>query len=444
MAEKDLMAECVCYFAERSVYKKLFAKVCEKYNSLGHLGGSVILSGISLEEKEQLSGFFQKDFSENKSITISVKLMEKALSGSKFSKLKWLDILENYYGEALSTKKELQSQSERIRNEFFQELLEKYRGSIGAEWLERCLQEKQEGYQLLMLQYREQRQKLKSTLDLLLAGIPELPIVLQGQKNDNVLRRIAIPIFAAQVSGNPHFFDSGTLPEKLLILFIKDYFQIVYSSRERILEEKKQLLYDSGLLRDDLSNYTLTYGIMAEDFQGESHKGIQGFGERKEPVQLTLLTVSRLAKAYPQVGRRVYIVENPTVFAALTEAFQDITLICGNGQIRLATLALLDLFAEDIEFWYAGDFDPEGLLIAQRLRKRYGKRLRFWNYKKYYYESHLSNERLDVHRQKKLERIDEEELFEIRDAMYKHECAVYQELMIQEYLNELMNCSENC
>ena len=51
MAEKELLTECVCYFKERSVYKKLFGKVCEKYHSLGHLGGSVTMTGLTKEEK---------------------------------------------------------------------------------------------------------------------------------------------------------------------------------------------------------------------------------------------------------------------------------------------------------------------------------------------------------------------------------------------------------
>ena len=43
-----------------------------------------------------------------------------------------------------------------------------------------------------------------------------------------------------------------------------------------------------------------------------------------------------------------------------------------NGQPRLSSLLLLDLFAKaKMEVWYAGDFDPEGLLIAQKLKQYY-------------------------------------------------------------------------
>ena len=427
---EQLLRECVTYFKERSVYQVLFQKIREKYYSLGYLGGSVTLTGVSLEAKQQLSGFFQKDFTENKTITISVKLMEKALSNSRFCLLEWQDILEAYYGEKFATKKEIQLQGEDERRLFFRKLLDEFQGSLGEGWLEKCLWEKGEGNRLLMQQYREHKEELAAALKPLLAGIERLPGVKQDKGGERPEGGIRIPVFAAQISGNPHFLDAGTLAERLLILFLRDYYQKPDGTKE-------QLLYDAGLLRDDLSNYTLTYGIEAMDLEGKVHMGIQGFLERKEPVQLTLLTVSRLGRVRPRFDKRVYIVENPAVFSALSEAEPELALVCGNGQIRMATLALLDLFEEDVEFWYAGDFDPEGLLIAQRLRKRYGRRLFFWNYRECYYRRYLSDVELDSKRKKKLEKIDEEELQEIKEAIKKAGRAAYQEMMIQEYLKDL-------
>lgn len=430
VAEKNLLKECVCYFRERSVYEKLFKKVREKYHSLGHFGGSVTLTGLSPEEKHQLSGFFQKDFTDNRSVTISARLMQNALLNSKFYRLDWADILENYYGEALITRAGFRQQQDKERNEFFQGISEKYRGSAGGEWLERCLTQKREGYQMLAGHYKEHREELRSTLEVLLPAFSQLPAA--GQK-------VAIPVFAARISGNPHFLDNGTLAERLLMLFLMDGHHQTGSRRGMSLEEKSRVLYDAGLLKDDLSNYTLAYGITAEDVHGQMHEGIRGFAERKEPLQLTLLTVSRLMRVFPQSGKRVYIVENPAVFSILTEEVPDETMVCGNGQLRMATLALLDLFPEDTQFWYAGDFDPEGLLIAQRLRNRYGKRLHFWKYEKNYYEKYLSGVRLSDTRKRKLDRIEEGELKEIRDAMRNTRYAAYQELLIREYLRDFQN-----
>ena len=68
-------------------------------------------------------------------------------------------------------------------------------------------------------------------------------------------------MFAAQVTGNPHYFDAGKTAERLLILFLKDQFKSSFSDEMSPAEEKSCLLYQAGILKDDLSNETLAYGF---------------------------------------------------------------------------------------------------------------------------------------------------------------------------------------
>ena len=75
----DLLEECMLYFKARPVYKKLFLKMRDKYAGLGHFGGTAMLTSLSREEKSQLGGFFQRDYTSNKTITISADLMKKCL-----------------------------------------------------------------------------------------------------------------------------------------------------------------------------------------------------------------------------------------------------------------------------------------------------------------------------------------------------------------------------
>ena len=84
--EPKKLAECLDYFRQRPVYEKLFQKFREKYASLGHMGGKVVLSGLTLEEKQQLGGFLQKDYTENKTVTVSAELLEKRLGRKKRKK----------------------------------------------------------------------------------------------------------------------------------------------------------------------------------------------------------------------------------------------------------------------------------------------------------------------------------------------------------------------
>ena len=100
------------------------------------------------------------------------------------------------------------------------------------------------------------------------------------------------------------------------------------------------------------------------------------------------------------------------------------------GQPRLATLLLLDFLKEKHSFYYHGDFDPEGLLIAQRLKERYGERLRLWNYRADWYERYLSDVNLSEVRMRKLEKVYLPELLEVKMQMQKRKRAAYQEAML--------------
>ena len=199
-------------------------------------------------------------------------------------------------------------------------------------------------------------------------------------------------------------------------------------------EERAKLFYAAGLLRDELSNNILVYGINGMRKDGKLHEGLGGFVKQREPFLMPLMTIKGLEKVFPQKENRVYIVENPSVFAKLIEAWPDAALLCGNGQIRLAALVLMDLFDKEICFYYAGDYDPEGLQIAQKLKERYGDRLRLWKYHGEFYRKYQSEMEISEKSLKQLDHIVLPELQEISQLMRQQKKAVYQENMLEEYL----------
>ena len=128
------------------------------------------------------------------------------------------------------------------------------------------------------------------------------------------------------------------------------------------------------------------------------------------------------------------MVENPAVFAAFVQAYPDSPLVCGNGQLRLATLALLDLLVQNSRIYYAGDYDPEGLLILQRLEERYGERLIPWQYDKGLYEGHLSEVEISSASLKKLDKIHMPKLRDLVEGMRVCKKAAYQETILESLL----------
>ena len=93
----------------------------------------------------------------------------------------------------------------------------------------------------------------------------------------------------------------------------------------------------------------------------------------------------------------------------------------------------MDLFSEDTIFYYAGDYDPEGFQIAERLRERYGNRVKFWNYSKENYKKYLSNVKISDSRLSILSNIQSVELQDIKKTMQEEKKATYQENMLESY-----------
>ncbi|MDO4285660.1 MAG: TIGR02679 family protein [Eubacteriales bacterium] len=463
--KKELEA-CAAYFKARPVYRRLFDGFRRKYEGLGHFGGSVTLGSLTREEKADLGGFLQKDYTEQKSVTVSAARMEKALASSRFAGLEWKEILETYYGEALTVQKERRQREEEERDRYFQRILESCSFVPGQSWLRNTLRESSKGSGLLRQRYREDPAGLSEELSLVLRAVERLP-VFSGES------RALLPVFAAAATGDPHYFDEGRTGERLLTSFLQDYFASASTnlllsenaegvkarehfppqSAEEVedaeetrtdgmlsrTEYKNSLFYEAGLLRDDLSNDVLAYGIRAWRADGSLHPGIEGFYRTAEPLKLTLRTLGRLGRIRAGEGNavenRVYVVENPAVFSLLVEKHPDWTVLCGNGQVRLAVLVLMDQLARSCRFYYMGDFDPEGLLIAQRLKRRYGAALELWNYRTDWYERYVSGVELGTPRLRKLDRIALPELAELVAAMKRLRKAAYQETMAEEYLD---------
>lgn len=425
--------EAVEYFKKKPVYEKLFNEFKKKYESHGKIGGIAVLTGLSTGDKEDISGFLMKDFTSEEEVRVSAKLFEKALLKSRFSSLTTLDILTHYFGIKLRTNKEKSEENEGKRAEYLAELTGYTDKAYIKEWLTGVFCTGADGAVVIARSYNADKNELKIILQKLIKAIPMLPYFQGGKKKE------LLAVFAAQAAGNPHFFDDNTLAGNLLTAFLRDYFRFGYEDDLSEAENRSNVLFKAGIVKDTLSNDVIAYGIRGRCVDGSLHQGMEGFLHQKEPVKLSLLTLANLEETFTNsVDRRVYIVENPAVFSILTSRFPEKAFICSYGQIRRAVFMLLDLFDKNTVFSYAGDFDPEGLLIAERLKKRYGERLAFWKYEPEMYIKYMSEEKLTKQRIKKLDGVRDAALLKIAELMREEGRAAYQESMLEEYVNSPM------
>lgn len=137
----------------------------------------------------------------------------------------------------------------------------------------------------------------------------------------------------------------------------------------------------------------------------------------------------------------MYVFENPTVFSEILYKTGKMkpSLICTLGNFKLASLILMDkLVQSGAKIYYSGDFDPEGIVMADKLKQRYGENVALWRYSKEDYINIKSSVQLEDYRIKKMNNIKSEELREIVEFICINKTAAYQELLIDDYIGDIL------
>lgn len=420
---EKIKGECLGYFCQSPVWIKVLKGFREKYRSYGRFGGKVVLKNLRAEDIEELEGFFGKSFHGQKSVTVSAEKFQQALEASKYREITPECLLENFFGEPLLGKQEQKLLREQEKEHIWNDFCRSYEGTpIAAafEWLKNIVKD-------------SENQKLAEWNQRLCFGA-EIYNHLPYREN----QKLYLAVFAAMLTGNPHAFDNGTPDGNFLYqmiqmdLAIRD---ITVETSEIFPAYKRQKSYlMTGIMLDDISNYAMLYQVQATKKDGTFHKGIMGFGAEQHIVQVPLAVIAELERIQcPQDV--IYIVENPSVFAVLCGGEEskstESAYMCMNGQPRLAGLMVLDLLAKSgTRIYYAGDLDPEGILIAQKLSQYYKGEFHYWHMETSDYEKCRSEEVITAKRMKILDRITDERLKPVVEMLKKYRTAGYQEMLM--------------
>ena len=282
--KQKLMQECLQYFRERPVYEKSSPNE-RKYESLGHIGGKVVLTGLSLQDKSQLGGFLQKDYTENQSVTISAEAFEICLSKSRFSDISLEELLDAYFGKKLTVKKEERRKKQEERDAFFAEVQSGYEDTTGGRWLQNTLKEHTTGYEILQQQYNSAPEILREILKYVFEAVKQLPRMEEKE---------LLPVFAAKLTGDPHYFDASTVAERLLFIILSACWQETKDRELSEAERKNQIFYEGGYFK------TMICQMIRLSMESEHGNTMEIFinGNRKDflqvnenPVRLTLRTI---------------------------------------------------------------------------------------------------------------------------------------------------------
>ncbi|EPZ38855.1 DNA topoisomerase IV subunit A [Anoxybacillus ayderensis] len=401
--------EAVQFFRGERSFHRLFCEMKKKYESLGRIGGTISVASFSMEEKDAIASFFGKEMSR-----VSLAAFEQQLANTKFAGISLVELLSSYFGEPLVTKKEQQQQAEQEKEAYFTRLIHTYRPQ--RDWLMEMANQR-----VVQLAYQQNPQALEAAISAVCRALEQLPSTY-----------VRLPMFAQKVANDPHAFDLHTLAGKLLLSALQFYADTKYDLSS--VEDVNELLQSYRLLREDVLNFVTCAGVMAEK-EGR-HPVFAAACETNTALNVPLREVMPLTRAYPSIGNIVFIVENAGVFSTLLDT--NVPLISTNGQLNLATIWLLDLLVEEgIALYYSGDFDPEGLKMAQRLVERYGSSVRLWHYDRLDYLATKPTVPLPDERLAKLQSVTLHDLQPVKQEMLRRKKAGYQEALVEALRKEI-------
>jgi uncharacterized protein (TIGR02679 family) len=417
--------DCVTYFLEKSGWVRQMNEILKKYQSYGKASGTVSLPDATAEECRVVGLFMGKTF--NPPLRYRLSDFERALQASRFQDTSLPELLEGYFGCPVRVNKEVhEARQEWIKN-LFAEAYTQATSKVTQNWVQRMLESKDSGYKIFLKSANKDETMACTSLKQACAALE----ILATQS----LSEGRLAVFSAGITANPHSFDMDRLAGKLLLYGICDWQQKKYP---HTAEQRAETLFLVNLFADDISSFTTQFGLMLYTEEGE-HPAFQAFRTRNESAVLTLSNLSTIVRAASPTGK-IYIVENQMVFSHLCEQPlpSHSPILCTSGQVKTASLILLDLLAASgCMMYYSGDFDPEGLRIADRLALRYPKQFFFWHLEKDDYYRSLSEESISSSRLTELDQLRSPDLQAVSLEIQKTQRAGYQELLLEQLLNDL-------
>ena len=418
-----MMNEEFCQYLsdnEFSEFMQLWKKQYEKY---GTCKGSIDLV-LNDSNRECISGLMGKDYYGVDCVHITFRQLQKAILNTKYDNCDFNEVLKMYFNQRVLTNKYRQEQEQMRVQNIFKHFFKQEGKS--KQWIYNTYTNRDSVYIRIVQASKENEQKCINTVCVVMKALNHLPMWENKKEN--------ISLFASYHTKNPHAFDKNTFAYYLMMHGIVYFLKVDFPKTNL---EQNEILYRAGLYQDGISNYCSVARLQAFNENNQPHLGWAGFYDSYEALNVNMDNLLHIH--FITCCDRVYIVENPSVFQALLkkikkEKIEKIGLVCTNGQLNYSAYILLDILVNsNVEIYYSGDMDPEGLLIADKIKQRYPS-IKLWCYDVRQYEISKSKEQATDQRMHMLDALKDEALIRIGKCISENKNRVgYQENMIEEY-----------
>ncbi|MDQ0189873.1 TIGR02679 family protein [Alicyclobacillus cycloheptanicus] len=368
-------------------FERLWCAAADKYRRQGRVGGRVQLMGLSDEEMDALSGLLAVNLVGRTEVAIRLTKVDEALRNSRF-RVGLEEVLGRLF-PGLRTREEQLAEASANWAAFHVWAKEGIHRQAVLDWIDRLSKGDAPGARTYMECYRAYEST--GRCDDWRHAMRALEAALQPH---DVWR---LPVFAAEVTGDPHGLDRNTLAGKVFYWGLVALAADVDASGHAWASAEPPAAAPTSESVDD-PDFTDTASDAASDAPSESMRAVymkagirlddvssivwvgNWAGWFEVPVAIPLMALDRHVKEVPRADA-VYVVENPSVFAELLERLPcGVPVVCTSGQPSVAALRLLDMaFAAGSTIYYSGDFDVKGLQMALSLRARYGRAFAAWH-----------------------------------------------------------------
>lgn len=273
--------------------------------------------------------------------------------------------------------------------------------------------------------------KLKdfTAFDFVKRGLAQLPTVYTR-----------LPVFAYQITKNPHAFDDNQPAGRLLLQMLAKKSAVQWADHT-IIEGKNQLLNQFYLLKDDIMNAVSIRGLTAST-NNEQKRMWQAACEENCSWNVPLKEILKVNQIHPFQGEHVLIVENSGVYSILLEQLPHVAMVCSSGQFTYAVITLLrKLAASHSQLMYVGDIDPEGLVMAQKMLDLFPNQCQIVGMNQTNYHRYGVEKADVIHRLKQLRLIKNEHLQQLAKDMQTSQRVASQEGFIDEVIAEVLRIS---
>ena len=393
--------ELADYLKSKKGLTRLMNKLKEKYISLSRPSGTVVLNNLTEIESIDISNLLGKKINKEK-LKTSFKEITKKINEGKYSDFTWRELLNYYFNENIVTKEEEKLNKEQEEVEFYKKLFEENNNKKYIKTIKDIIINDEIISKIIKQKYYKNRLSLQEEINnilLLLDNIPEYPT--------------SLAVYAS-LTGNPHYLDLNKTTSTLFLKILSRIKQIEYEEK---LETKINILSEINVYTDPISNFVITYKLTGNSILNELAKN-------NEVVNLNLLNINKLSKVDTN-NKIVYVFENPSLLTSLIDLNVPIVITSGIPNISLYTL-LKKLEESNTKIYYNGDFDPEGLLIAEKLKQRFPN-IELFCYSDIDYYNAKSKEKISNSRLKKLDNSNSKELQEIKNIILENKVSAYQE-----------------